>query len=119
MAMASWSLSSTTKIRQITKGTLETFGYRVLTASDGTEALAQYATNRNVAVVITDLVMPFMDGVATIRALRRLDRAVKIICTSGLTEDRRAVTITRAEANAFLPKPYTAKQLLKVLAQVL
>ena len=106
-------------IRQITKGTLETFGYRVLTASDGTEALAQYATNRNVAVVITDLVMPFMDGVATIRALRRLDRDVKIICTSGLTEDRRAVTITRAEANAFLPKPYTAKQLLKVLAQVL
>ena len=106
-------------IRQITKSTLETFGYRVLTASDGTEALAQYATNRNVAVVITDLVMPFMDGVATIRALRRLDPALKIISASGLSDDTRTVTITRAEVNAFLTKPYTAKQLLKALAEVL
>jgi PAS domain S-box-containing protein len=106
-------------IRQITKSTLETFGYRVLTASDGTEALAQYATNRSVAVVITDLVMPFMDGVATIRALRRLDPALKIISASGLSDDTRTAMITRAEVNAFLTKPYTAKQLLKALAEVL
>ena len=62
--------------------TLETFGYQVLTASDGTEALAQFATHRNVAVVITDLVMPFMDGVVTIRALRKLTPALKINCAS-------------------------------------
>lgn len=106
-------------IRQITKTTLETFGYQVLTASDGTEALAQFATNRNVAVVITDLVMPFMDGIVTIRALRRLTPALKIICASGLADDAKAVKTARAEANAFLTKPYTAKQLLTVLAKLL
>ena len=106
-------------IRDITKTTLETFGYQVLTASDGTEALAQFATNRNVAVVITDLVMPFMDGVATIRALRKLTPALKIICTSGLAADARAVTTARTEVDAFLTKPYTAKQLLVTLARLL
>ncbi len=59
-------------IREITRGTLETFGYTVLTASDGTEALALYADKKNeIAVVLTDMVMPFMDGPATIRVLRK------------------------------------------------
>ena len=56
-------------IREITRSTLETFGYTVLTASDGTEALALYADKKNeIAVVLTDMVMPFMDGPATPRA---------------------------------------------------
>ena len=65
-------------IREITRGTLETFGYNVLTASDGTEALAIYADKKNeIAVVLTDMVMPFMDGPATIRALQRMNPAVE------------------------------------------
>lgn len=107
-------------IRQITKSTLQTFGYRVLLAADGAEALEQYATNRNdIAVVITDLLMPLMDGVATIRALRKLKPNVKIISVSGLADDAKTVEAARAGVETFLPKPYTAEQLLRVLAQVL
>ena len=106
-------------IRQITKSTLQTFGYRVLVAADGTEAVAQYATKRNdIAVVITDLVMPFMDGIATIRALRKLTPNVKIISVSGLEDDIR-VHAARAGVDAFLSKPYSAEQLLRALAKVL
>ena len=48
-------------IRQITKGTLETFGYRVMLASDGTEAIALYAANKEeIKVIITDMMMPFI-----------------------------------------------------------
>jgi len=107
-------------IRQITKGTLEGFGYRVLVAADGTQAVSQYAANRNeVAVVITDLVMPFMDGVSTIRALRNLTPSIKIISVSGLADDAKAVRAARALADAFLTKPYTAEKLLKALVRVL
>lgn len=104
-------------IRQITASTLETFGYKVLTASDGTEALALFAENRaEIKVVLTDMLMPFMDGPATIRALQRLDPQVKIIAASGLSNHR------PGELNgvkAFLSKPYTAEKLLKALAEIL
>jgi len=107
-------------IRQITKGTLETFGYKVLVASDGTEALALYAENRErVKVVLTDMMMPFMDGPATIRALRKLNPQVKIIAASGLAANEKSAEASSAGVELFLPKPYTAEKLLKALANVL
>ena len=107
-------------IREITRGTLETFGYRVLTASDGTEALALYADKKNeIAVVLTDMVMPFMDGPATIRALQRMDPTVRIIAASGLGAGQRGGEGTLEGVAVFLNKPYTAEKLLKTLAQVL
>jgi two-component system cell cycle sensor histidine kinase/response regulator CckA len=107
-------------IREITRGTLETFGYTVLTASDGTEALAVYADKKNeIAVVLTDMVMPFMDGPATIRALRRMNPQVRIIAASGLGTGQRAGEGTLEGVAVFLNKPYTAEKLLKTLAQVL
>ena len=87
-------------IRQITRSTLETFGYQVLTAADGTEALALFAQHRDkVAVVITDTMMPFMDGVATIRALKKLRPNLKIISASGLAGERRMPESVRAGAS--------------------
>jgi signal transduction histidine kinase/CheY-like chemotaxis protein len=107
-------------IREITRGTLETFGYNVVTASDGTEALAIYADRKNeVAVVLTDMVMPFMDGPATIRALQRMNPAVLIIAASGLGTGQRAGEGPLEGVSVFLNKPYTAEKLLKTLAQVL
>src|SRR5262249_51740975 len=53
-------------IREITRSTLEAYNYSVLTASDGTEAIALYAQNRDIVkVVLTDMMMPFLDGPAT------------------------------------------------------
>ena len=107
-------------IREITRGTLETFGYRVLTASDGTEALALYADNKNeIAVVLTDMVMPFMDGPATIRALQRMNPKIRIIAASGLGVGQHAGEGALEGVSVFLNKPYTAEKLLKTLAQVL
>jgi PAS domain S-box-containing protein len=107
-------------IREITRGTLETFGYNVLTASDGTEALALYADKKSeIAAVLTDMVMPFMDGSATIRALQRMNPGVRIIAASGLGAGQRAGEGALEGVSVFLNKPYTAEKLLKTLAQVL
>jgi two-component system cell cycle sensor histidine kinase/response regulator CckA len=107
-------------IRQITRSTLETFGYRVLLASDGTEAVARYAEHRNeVAVVLTDMLMPFMDGPATIRALQKMNPPVKIIAASGLPASHKAGEASLEGIKIFLSKPYTAEKLLKALAEVL
>src|SRR5688572_2544505 len=107
-------------IREITRGTLETFGYRVLTASDGTEALALYADKKNeIAAVLTDMVMPFMDGPATIRALQRMNPKVRILAASGLGTGHHAGEGVLEGVAVFLNKPYTAEKLLKTLAEVL
>lgn len=107
-------------ICEISRGTLETFGYQVLTASDGTEALAIYADRKNdIAVVLTDMVMPFMDGPATIRALKKMNSEVRIIAASGLTAGNKANEGGLEGVEIFLSKPYTAEKLLNALAQVL
>ena len=107
-------------IREITRGTLETFGYNVLTANDGTEALAIYADKKNeIAAVLTDMVMPFMDGPATIRALQRMNPKIKIIAASGLGQAQRAGEGALEGVSVFLNKPYTAEKLLKTLAEIL
>ncbi len=105
---------------QITRQTLEAFGYRVLTATDGTEAVALFAEKRkDISLVVMDIAMPVMDGPRTMRALRKLNPAVKIIASSGIiTEDR--LNIEEAAApNAFLPKPYTADKLLQTIHAVI
>ncbi|HEX7316630.1 MAG TPA: PAS domain S-box protein [Pyrinomonadaceae bacterium] len=107
-------------IRHITKATLETFGYRVIAAADGTEAVGLYAQHREeVAGVLTDMMMPFMDGPATIRALQKMNPQVKIIAASGLAGQDKAAEATAAGVQLFLPKPYTAEKLLKALALLL
>ena len=107
-------------IRVITQGTLETFGYKVVTASDGTEALALYADSKNeIAVVLTDMVMPFMDGPATIRALKRMNPKVRIIAASGFATGQHTADASLEGVSVFLNKPYTAERLLKALAKVL
>jgi PAS domain S-box-containing protein len=107
-------------IREITKSTLEAFNYRVLTAADGTEAIALYAEHRGkIKVVLTDMMMPYMDGPALIRVLHKLNPQVRIIASSGLTENGKSPEITQAGVKAFLNKPYSADKLLKALAEVI
>ena len=107
-------------IRQITRTTLEVFGYRVLTAADGTEAVAAYAEHREeVALVLTDMMMPFMDGPATIRALVKMDPTVKVIAASGLSVGQKGSESNLQGVKAFLTKPYTAEKLLKTIGEVL
>jgi len=107
-------------ICEIAKGTLETYGYRAITASDGTEAVAIYAQNKDeIKAVLTDMMMPYMDGLVTIRALQKMNPQVKIIASSGLTDNSRATEAASMGVEIFLPKPYTADQLLNTLAELL
>jgi len=106
-------------IREITKGTLEAYGYRALTASDGTEAVAIYAQHKDdIKIVLTDVMMPYMDGPLTIRALKKLNPQVKIIASSGLPENIKLGEVN-GSVKRFLPKPYTAEKLLATLREVL
>lgn len=105
---------------QITKQTLEAFGYRVLTASDGTEAVALFAENRKaISLVVMDIAMPIMDGPRTIRALRKLKPEVKIIASSGIVPEDQLNLDGMAPPNAFLSKPYTSDRLLRTIRSVL
>jgi PAS domain S-box-containing protein len=107
-------------IREVTKATLEAFNYRVLTASDGTEALALYAQQgHEIKAVLTDMMMPYLDGPATIRALQKLNPNVKIIASSGLADNGKAVEAADLGIRHFLAKPYTADRLLKLLIEIL
>ena len=107
-------------VREITRQTLEAFGYRVLLAADGAEAVAIFAGRKDdVSVVLTDMMMPVMDGPATIQVLRRIDPAVRIIAASGLSANGPEGNAARLGVRHFLPKPYTAQTLLTVLRETL
>jgi CheY-like chemotaxis protein len=107
-------------ILTITSQTLQAFGYRVLTATDGATAVAVYVQHLNeIAVVLTDMMMPIMDGAAAIQALKRINPVVKIIAASGLNANGGAIKTSGAEIKHFLTKPYTAGILLKALRAIL
>jgi len=106
-------------ICEITRAILESNGYKAIIANDGAEAVALFSKNKeDIKVVLMDMAMPVMDGYAGIRALQRLDPAVKIIAVSGLSENGKLASVTGA-VKAFLPKPYTSERLLKTIRQVL
>jgi signal transduction histidine kinase/CheY-like chemotaxis protein len=107
-------------VREITKHTLEAFGYRVMLASDGSEAVAIYAGRvTEFAAVLTDMMMPVMDGPATIQVLLRINPKAKIIGASGLSASAHVAKVTALGVTHFLPKPYTAETLLGTLRKLL
>ncbi len=107
-------------VRQVVQQILEAFGYRVLLAADGTEASALYASRKEeIAVVVTDMMMPLMDGPATIQVLMSLNPQVRIIAASGLSTSINAAKATKEGVKHFIPKPYTTETLLQTLHSVL
>jgi PAS domain S-box-containing protein len=106
-------------ILAIMRSTLENYGYQVLTAGSGLEAIARFTQNSDaVHLVITDLAMPFMDGHAAIQALRKIRPDVKIIVATGSEKEvedlRKEVKIS-----AFIPKPFTNDSLLEIVHKAL
>lgn len=107
-------------LREVAASTLESWGYTVLAARDGAEAVEMYEEHKDeICVVITDMMMPRQDGAATIRALRNLDPDVKIIIMTGMRipDDIRVEDIQSVEG--VLQKPYTAEKLLSMLQEVI
>ena len=100
-------------VRDTMRAALEAHGYRVLAAHDGIEALVAYSRHReSLVAVITDMVMPGMDGPALVRGLRHLDPAVPIIGFSGLGDANRLREVEALRLPIFLPKPFTPDRLV-------
>jgi CheY-like chemotaxis protein len=73
----------------------------------------------SIAVVLTDMAMPIMDGPAMVVALKAINPDIKIIGSSGLS-GQSAITATRVSGvNEFVPKPYSAETLLNAIARVI
>jgi len=107
-------------IRAVAKRILEKHGYRVLTACEGTEAVAVYAQHyADIKLVMTDIIMPYMDGMATIRALKKMNARLKLVAASGLGSDPKLTDPAELGVHAFLRKPFTAESLLRTLQRVL
>jgi PAS domain S-box-containing protein len=106
-------------IRSVTISALQSNGYTCIGAGDGSEAIALYVQKQpEIAVVIVDMLMPIMDGYATIHALRKISPRVKIIAVSGISNSNKKFDDSRM-VNAFLVKPYTTKKLLETIRAVL
>ncbi|MGG6296821.1 ATP-binding response regulator [Leptolyngbya sp. AN02str] len=106
-------------IREITQSSLEAHGYHALTAKDGVEALSVYMEqSQAIDLVMVDMMMPSMDGPLAIRALRKINPDIRIVAVTGLAPNDTLRELTGTDVHAFLPKPFTAKDLLKTLNQV-
>lgn len=102
-----------------TKHTLEAFGYRVVSACDGTDAIATFLKSaEKPAALITDMMMPNMDGPTLIQALRKIHPDLPIIGASGLSHQMQA-QVNSLGVKHFLRKPYNADALLEALGDVL
>jgi two-component system cell cycle sensor histidine kinase/response regulator CckA len=111
-------------IREVVQKTLCAHGYRVITAGDGTEAIAQFSQNRGeIKAVLTDIMMPFMDGVTLSRTLKKMDPSIQIIATSGMGSAKgrqdKAAALASLQINTFLNKPYSANEILTAIGELL
>lgn len=103
-------------VRMTTEGALAVHGYRTLTAADGVEALAIYAAQGDsIDAVLTDVMMPLVDGVALSRALRKMNPNVRIIAATGAAEESRKQDLKALNVSRVLGKPYTTGTLLAAL----
>ena len=106
-------------VRTLTRKTLERHGYTAIEARNGAEAVARYAQQRDIAVVLTDMAMPVMDGLATITALRTIQPDVRIVASSGhSTKDAHGRAVDAGVA-AFIDKPYTVEALVRTIHRVI
>ena len=99
---------------------LEKFGYTVLSAGDGQEALNVYEKEQgNISLVILDIIMPRMDGKECLEQLLRINPAVKVIISSGVGHYDLINDIVKIGAKGAVNKPYSIRQLLGMVRQVL
>jgi two-component system cell cycle sensor histidine kinase/response regulator CckA len=99
---------------------LKSHGYRVMTATNGKEALETWKEHRaQIKAVVLDMMMPVLDGPGTLSALQEMDPQVRVIATSGLRPTGWLMDELAAGKVSFLAKPYSDEQLLTTLARVL
>src|SRR5690606_32966616 len=95
-------------------------GYTVHEASSGVEAMEVFhELNGKVDIVVSDVVMPEMDGPTLLRELRKVQPDIRFIFVSGYAEDAFAKNLPSDAIFGFLPKPFSLKQLATVVKEML
>jgi two-component system cell cycle sensor histidine kinase/response regulator CckA len=103
-------------VRAFASRALASRGYTVLEAESGLEALKVVeAAGGAIDLIVSDVIMPEMDGPSMLAELRRTGLTAKIIFVSGYADDAFAKNLPEGEEFLFLPKPFTLKQLVEAV----
>jgi two-component system cell cycle sensor histidine kinase/response regulator CckA len=107
-------------VRMFASRALKNKGYKVWEAASGEAALEIVAAHGDeIDLLISDVVMPNMDGPTLVKAIRERNQRMKIIFISGYAEDAFKKNLAKGEAFSFLPKPFSLKQLAEKVKDVL
>jgi two-component system cell cycle sensor histidine kinase/response regulator CckA len=105
-------------VRTVAERALTRHGYKVLTANNGEEALEIVDRGDEIALLISDVVMPLMDGPTMVREARKTRPELPILFMSGYAEEQLRKSIDIANV-AFLPKPFSVQELAEAVRKVL
>ncbi len=105
-------------IRESIRDILLALGFNTITADSGQEALAILQKNSRIHLAIVDYVMPKMNGIETIKRLKKINPNIKILLSSGYTDRTRLKNID-CEIDGFLLKPYHISELSKTIKELL
>ena len=107
-------------VRQLVRETLESRGYRVLEAANGQAALTLAASHRNqIHLLITDVIMPGLNGHELVQQLLRARPAIKVLYLSGYAQDAFPTPLAADAQKTFLQKPFTLQSLARKVREIL
>ncbi len=108
-------------LRAILTDLLNGLGYDVIQASNGDEAVKIYQERKDeIGLVILDVVMPGKDGLEVLEELKKLNRDVKVVLTSGMIYEKKVEDVVATHRNVgFVQKPYNLIELQKVIESLL
>jgi two-component system cell cycle sensor histidine kinase/response regulator CckA len=107
-------------VREATKRMLRKYGFNVIEAKHGQDALLLWEREgKSVDVVLTDVVMPAMGGAELARTLRETNPRLRVVFMSGYTQGTLELSSMDEAATRFLPKPFTADQLIGTLRDLI
>jgi two-component system, cell cycle sensor histidine kinase and response regulator CckA len=106
-------------VRSFASRALASRGYTVLEAESGERALELVDEGNTIDLVVSDVVMPVMDGPTLLKELRKRGVATKIVFISGYAEDAFARNLEGESDFAFLPKPFSLKQLAEAVKEAM
>jgi PAS domain S-box-containing protein len=103
-------------VRTATSLLLQQYGYRVVVASDGARALEEFRrANGAIRLVVTDVMMPVMGGIALIRELRAIEPGIRVLATSGLTDQANHSELNAVGVGGIVEKPCCPNDLLAAI----
>jgi PAS domain S-box-containing protein len=107
-------------VRELTRGVLEQFGYRVIVAEDGADAIDKFREKKDkIQLLILDVVMPRRNGKEAYEEIKKIQYDIKVLFLSGYTADIMKKKGILEEGLNFLLKPVSIKNLLRKMREIL